>query len=145
MLRECNSAIGWCGFAEGLRETSGSVGTMLRRNTRLRREYLYRKSLEGKERTLYEKKRKIRQALAEGKPVPTELRNEEAVLREQIDLEDDQTQGCSLCFMGSCFGDCCEVSLEWRSWFLGLGFGFFERFDKAVCGGSSCRAEEQYR
>jgi hypothetical protein len=66
---------------------------MLRRNTRLRREYLYRKSLEGKERTLYEKKRKIRQALAEGKPIPTELRNEEAALRQEIDLEDDQTQG----------------------------------------------------
>jgi len=53
---------------------------------------LYRKSLEGKERTLYEKKRKIRQALAEGKPIPTELRNEEAALRQEIDLEDDQTQ-----------------------------------------------------
>ncbi|KAG0504377.1 hypothetical protein M758_11G075200 [Ceratodon purpureus] len=65
---------------------------MLRRNTRLRREYLYRKGLEGKERTLYEKKRKIRQALAEGKPIPTELRNEEAALRQEIDLEDDQTQ-----------------------------------------------------
>ncbi len=37
---------------------------MLRRSTRLRREYLYRKSLEGKERSLYEKKRKIKQALA---------------------------------------------------------------------------------
>jgi hypothetical protein len=36
---------------------------MLRRNVRLRREYLYRKSLEGKERLLYEKKRKIREAL----------------------------------------------------------------------------------
>jgi len=36
---------------------------LLRRNARLRREYLYRKSLEGKERELYEKKRKIREAL----------------------------------------------------------------------------------
>jgi hypothetical protein len=36
---------------------------MFKRNIRLRREYLYRKSLEGKERALYEKKRKIRQAL----------------------------------------------------------------------------------
>jgi len=39
-----------------------SVG-LLRRNARLRKEYLYRKSLEGKEKELYEKKRKIRQAL----------------------------------------------------------------------------------
>jgi len=58
----------------------------------LRREYLYRKSLEGTERQLYEKKLKIRQSLAEGKPIPTELRNEEAALRQEIDLEDDQTQ-----------------------------------------------------
>ncbi|CAK9226956.1 unnamed protein product [Sphagnum troendelagicum] len=64
---------------------------MLRRSTRLRREYLYRKSLEGKERSLYEKKRKIKQALAEGKPIPTELRNEEAALRQEIDLEDEIT------------------------------------------------------
>jgi hypothetical protein len=39
-------------------------GKMMRRNTRLRREYLYRKSLEGTERQLYEKKLKIRQSLA---------------------------------------------------------------------------------
>ncbi|KAL2898344.1 U3 small nucleolar ribonucleoprotein IMP4 [Bienertia sinuspersici] len=64
---------------------------MLRRNQRLRREYLYRKSLEGKERLLYEKKRKIKEALEEGKPIPTELRNEEAALRQEIDLEDDHT------------------------------------------------------
>ncbi|CAI9761767.1 unnamed protein product [Fraxinus pennsylvanica] len=49
------------------------------------------KSLEGKERLLYEKKRKIREALEEGKPIPTELRNEEAALRQEIDLEDENT------------------------------------------------------
>ncbi|KAI4370907.1 hypothetical protein MLD38_019203 [Melastoma candidum] len=64
---------------------------MLRRNIRLRREYLYRKSLEGKERLLYEKKLKIKKALEEGKPIPTELRNEEAALRQEIDLEDKNT------------------------------------------------------
>lgn len=37
---------------------------MLRRNARLRREYLYRKGLEGKERAEYERKRLIREALA---------------------------------------------------------------------------------
>jgi hypothetical protein len=31
--------------------------------TRLRKEYLYRRSLQGKEREIYEKKRKIREAL----------------------------------------------------------------------------------
>jgi len=36
---------------------------MLKRNTRLRREYLYRKGLEGREKEVYEQKRKVRQAL----------------------------------------------------------------------------------
>lgn len=52
---------------------------------------MYRKSLEGNERLLYEKKRKIKEALQEGKPIPTELRNEEAELRRQIDFEDENT------------------------------------------------------
>lgn len=66
---------------------------MLRRNLRLRREYLYRKSLEGKERQHYEKKRRLREALDEGKPIPTELRNEELALRREIDLEDKDSAG----------------------------------------------------
>mmetsp|Transcript_16216 Transcript_16216/g.50955 ORF Transcript_16216/g.50955 Transcript_16216/m.50955 type:complete len:291 (-) Transcript_16216:47-919(-) len=64
---------------------------MLRRNARLRREYIYRKSLEGKERTVYEKKRKLKEALEDGKPIPTELRGEEASLRHEIELEDEKT------------------------------------------------------
>ncbi|KAK9912913.1 hypothetical protein M0R45_036746 [Rubus argutus] len=64
---------------------------MLKRNTRLVKEYLYRKSKETQERLQYEKKRKIREALQEGKPIPTELRNEEAKLRQEIDLEDENT------------------------------------------------------
>lgn len=52
---------------------------MLRRNQRLRKEYLYRKGLEGKEKAAYERKRLLRKALEEGKPIPTELRNDEQV------------------------------------------------------------------
>ncbi|KAI3868648.1 hypothetical protein MKX03_013158 [Papaver bracteatum] len=65
---------------------------MQQRTIRLRQEYLYRKNLEGKERQLYENKRKINKALEEGKPIPTELRNEEQELRRQIDLEDVSTE-----------------------------------------------------
>ncbi len=32
-------------------------------------------------------------SLVEGKPIPTELRNEEAALRQEIDLEDEITAG----------------------------------------------------
>ena len=39
------------------------IAAMLRRNVRLRKEYLYRKSLEGKERAAYERKRVVRKAL----------------------------------------------------------------------------------
>mmetsp|Transcript_1192 Transcript_1192/g.1870 ORF Transcript_1192/g.1870 Transcript_1192/m.1870 type:complete len:295 (+) Transcript_1192:71-955(+) len=61
----------------------------LRRHIRLRKEYLYRKSLEGKEREQYEKKRKIKEALDEGHAIPTELRGEEAALREELAKDDE--------------------------------------------------------
>jgi len=56
--------------------------------TRLRKEYLYRRSLQGKEREIYEKKRKIREALREGKPIPTELRNDVDLLKEELEFDD---------------------------------------------------------
>lgn len=63
-----------------------------RRSTRLRREYLYRKSLEGKEQTSYEQKRLVREALASGKPLPTEVRASYDKLKHDIDMEDSKTQ-----------------------------------------------------
>ena len=56
-----------------------------RRNTRQRREYLYRKSLEGKDRSSYEKKRVVREALAAGKPLPTEVRAGYDALKAEVD------------------------------------------------------------
>eukprot|EP00002_Diphylleia_rotans_P040663 TRINITY_DN9700_c0_g1_i1.p1 TRINITY_DN9700_c0_g1~~TRINITY_DN9700_c0_g1_i1.p1 ORF type:complete len:287 (-),score=63.99 TRINITY_DN9700_c0_g1_i1:116-976(-) len=64
---------------------------MMRRNARLRKEFLYRKSLEGKERVAYERKMQIKKALAEGKAIPTELLKEEAQLRQELAYEDDAT------------------------------------------------------
>ena len=61
----------------------------VRRNARLRREYLYRKSLEGKERQYYERKRRIREALQEGKAIPTELTAEADAIRDELALDDD--------------------------------------------------------
>jgi len=65
-----------------------------RRQTRLRREYLYRKSLEGRDKAAYEQKRQVREALAQGKPLPTELRGADSnfdALRGQVDAEDART------------------------------------------------------
>jgi U3 small nucleolar ribonucleoprotein protein IMP4 len=64
---------------------------MERRNARLRREYEYRRSVEAREHEQQEKKRKLRTALAQGNPVPTELRGEDARLRREIELEDAST------------------------------------------------------
>ncbi|KAF7110720.1 hypothetical protein CFC21_110803, partial [Triticum aestivum] len=57
-------------------------------NTRLRQEYLYRKSLKGKECQHYEKRCRIQEVLGKGKPIPTKLRNEGLALRREIDLGD---------------------------------------------------------
>jgi U3 small nucleolar ribonucleoprotein protein IMP4 len=62
-----------------------------RRQTRLRREYLYRKSLEGKEKVEYEQKRLVREALAQGKPLPTEVRAGYDRLQKAVDAEDART------------------------------------------------------
>ncbi|TKY86773.1 hypothetical protein EX895_004413 [Sporisorium graminicola] len=51
---------------------------MLRRQTRERREYIYKKALESKEKQIYERKQQIREALASGKPLPAELRGKQA-------------------------------------------------------------------
>lgn len=56
----------------------------LRRQVRLRKEYIYRKSLHGKEAAVYEDKRRVREALRDGTPLPTELRANEAVLRHEV-------------------------------------------------------------
>ncbi|KAI8973825.1 anticodon-binding protein [Mycotypha africana] len=62
----------------------------IRRNTRLRREYLYKKSLESKERAIFDRKQKIKEAIEQGKPIPTELRNADRSERE--DFGYDQAQ-----------------------------------------------------
>jgi hypothetical protein len=89
-----------------------------RRNVRLRREYLYRKNLEGKEKEVYEKKKRIVDAVAglsppfpplasptrranyslvsifsDGKSLPTELRSQYNNLKRDIDLDDAKTAG----------------------------------------------------
>ncbi|KAJ2136778.1 snoRNA-binding rRNA-processing protein imp4 [Coemansia sp. RSA 678] len=64
---------------------------MLRRQARLRREYLYKKSLESQERQTYEKKQKLKDALREGRPIPTELQNEAEELNQALKFDEAQT------------------------------------------------------
>ncbi len=62
---------------------------MLRRNARVRREYLFQKGEDAKERATYERKRKVREAIEGGKALPTELRKDADRLRAEIALDDD--------------------------------------------------------
>ncbi|KAL7539523.1 hypothetical protein ACHAXR_009350 [Thalassiosira sp. AJA248-18] len=64
-----------------------------RRNARLRREYLYRKSLTTSESSNYEAKKRIRDALSQGKAIPTELRASYDKLKTDIDHEDTKHEG----------------------------------------------------
>ena len=60
----------------------------VRRNVRLRREYLYRKGLEGNERAVYERKALLKESLREGKPIATELRGQVDELRHEMAYDD---------------------------------------------------------
>ncbi|XP_028398119.1 U3 small nucleolar ribonucleoprotein protein IMP4-like [Dendronephthya gigantea] len=62
---------------------------MLRRQARQRREYIYKKSVEDQERTIYDRKKRLKNALQEGKPIPTELRRDEGELRKAIEFDDE--------------------------------------------------------
>jgi len=63
-------------------------GRMLRRNARLRREYLFKKGAESRDRATADRKKKVKDALDSGKAVPTELRNEADALRGEMELDD---------------------------------------------------------
>lgn len=61
---------------------------MLRRQARLRREYLYRKSSEDKHKQLQEKKEKIKRSLDEGIPIHGDLRKEALNLQDKLKWSD---------------------------------------------------------
>ena len=64
---------------------------MQRRNARLRREYLYKRSLEGKEKEEHDRKEQVRAALASGAPLPGDVAKDAEALKAAADLEDDRT------------------------------------------------------
>ena len=61
---------------------------MLRRQARLRREYLYRKSVEEQKRTIVEKKRRLKTALDDMTPIPTDLQRDAVDLQKQMKFDD---------------------------------------------------------
>jgi len=65
---------------------------MIRRQARQRREYMYRKAVEQQERTLHEKKRKLKAAIEGGKQIPTELQKDAVELQKLINFDDAKTE-----------------------------------------------------
>ncbi|KAI6013928.1 Brix-domain-containing protein [Pisolithus microcarpus] len=65
---------------------------MLRRQARERRQYIYAKSLEAQERHTYERKRQLKDALASGKQLPTELRKDVKALGKDLAFDEAQQE-----------------------------------------------------
>ncbi|KAF9075945.1 anticodon-binding protein [Rhodocollybia butyracea] len=63
---------------------------MLRRQTRERRQYVYAKSLEAQERQTYERKQQLKDVLATGKSLPTELKKDARTLGKELAFDDAQ-------------------------------------------------------
>jgi len=66
---------------------------MLRRQARERREYIYRKSIEDREKTIAEKKTRIKRALEDNKQIPTDLRKDAISIQQTLGWEDEGGEG----------------------------------------------------
>lgn len=62
---------------------------MLRRQARLRREYLYRKSLETRQKVIQDKKERLKNCLDENVPIHNDLRTEALDLQKKIEWDDE--------------------------------------------------------
>lgn len=69
----------------------------IRRQARERRQYIYAKSVESQERQTYARKQQIKDALAGGKSLPTELRKDAKDLGRDLAFDEAQA-GTSSCF-----------------------------------------------
>lgn len=62
---------------------------MLRRQARLRREYLYRKAVESKHKALQDKKAKIKKSLEDHTPIHGDLKKDALLLQDKLKWNDD--------------------------------------------------------
>lgn len=70
-----------------------SYFSQLRKQTRERRQYVYAKSLEAQERLTHERKRQLKDALASGKALPTELRKDAQQMGKELAFDEAQVGG----------------------------------------------------
>lgn len=64
---------------------------MIKRNIRLRKDYIYQKSQELKEHQAQDKRFKMKNALDNDRKIPTELRKEKTAVANDLDLADKNT------------------------------------------------------
>jgi len=64
--------------------------SQIRRQARERRQYIYAKSLEAQERQTYQRKQQLKDALATGKRLPTELKKDAKKLGNDLAFDDAQ-------------------------------------------------------
>ena len=64
----------------------------MKRQSRLRREYLYKKSLESKETVIYEKKKKLKASIISGKPLDASLAKEATTLTKELMFDENQLE-----------------------------------------------------
>ena len=60
---------------------------MIRREVRLRKEFLFKRELDAQNATKVDKKRKLKEAIDEGKSIPTELVSESRKLYHESELD----------------------------------------------------------
>ena len=65
---------------------------MLRRNIRMRKEFLLRRAIEEKSKVTVEKRKKMKECLEEGKPIPSEFKEggQDLHYRKKMDLDHDK-------------------------------------------------------
>ncbi|OXA57485.1 U3 small nucleolar ribonucleoprotein protein IMP4 [Folsomia candida] len=61
---------------------------MLRRESRLRREFIYRKGVEDRKKSIQEKKERLKRALDDGTPIDTDLKNSALSLQKSLKWDD---------------------------------------------------------
>ncbi len=69
---------------------------MLRRAARERREFIYRKTIEQRQKAIEDKRERLKNALDENRLIPTDLRKDALELQKNTDWKDDGADGKKL-------------------------------------------------
>lgn len=80
----------WCVLGPGVFQQRSYISLQIRRQIRERRQYVYAKSLEAQERQTYDRKQQLKESLASGKALPTELKKNAKSLGKDLAFDEAQ-------------------------------------------------------